>query len=259
MDGRENFPRLSTLNIRDCPKLVELPIIPSITSFCIYANNAMLIKSVMNLTSLSSLQIGGMHELTLLPDGPFQNLTAMKRFSLDNCKGLESLPEGLQYLHSLRELEILRCTNILSFPVNGLRGLSSLQMLRIHHCDKFCSLSEGIQYLTSLEYLLIYGCPKLVSLPEQIGCLTSLSSLRIWHCDKLMSLPDEFQNLTALKTLSIGNCPHLQRRCKKDSGEDWHKIARIPNIHIYDLPPIRPPVQSRNGWKALQKLKFWST
>nr|POF10643.1 putative disease resistance protein rga3 [Quercus suber] len=70
-----------------------------------------------------------------------------------------------------------------------------------------------------------------------------------------MSIPDELQNLTALKTLRIESCPHLQRRCKKDSGEDWHKIARIPNIHIVD----RPPVQSRNRCKALQKLKFWST
>ncbi|XP_030953291.1 putative disease resistance protein RGA3 [Quercus lobata] len=231
MDGRENFPRLSTLNIFGCPKLVELPIIPSITSLCIYTNNAMLIKSVMNLTSLSFLQIGGMHESTLLPDGQFQNLTAMKRFTLDYCKGLESLPEGLQYLHSLRELEIRSCTNILSFPVNGLRGLSSLQRLWIQNCDKLCSLSEGIQYLTSLEDLLINGCPE------------------------LMSIPDELQNLTALKTLRIERCPHLQRRCKKDSGEDWHKIARIPNIRIADPPPV----QSRNGCKALQKLKFWST
>ncbi|XP_023912223.1 putative disease resistance protein RGA3 [Quercus suber] len=255
MDGRESFSCLRSLYIWDCPKLVELPIIPSLTSLCIYTNNAMLIKSVMNLTSLSSLQIGGMHESTLLPDGLFQNLTAMKRFTLDYCKGLESLPEGLQYLHSLRELVISGCTNILSFSVNGLRGLSSLQRLWIENCDKFCSLSEGIQYLTSLEDLLIGGCPELVSLPKQIGCLTSLSSLRIQRCNNLMSIPDELQNLTALKTLRIESCPHLQRRCKKDSGEDWHKIARIPNIHIVD----RPPVQSRNRCKALQKLKFWST
>ena len=179
----------------------------------------------------------------------------MKRLHLNDCNGLVSLPEGLQYLHSLRELDILSCTNILSFPVNGLRGLSSLQRLWIEKCDKFCSLSEGIQYLTSLEDLLINGCPELVSLPKQIGCLTSLSSLRIWSCRNLMSLPDELQNLTALKTLRIERCPHLQRRCKKDSGEDWHKIARIPNIHIVD----DPAVQSRNGCKALQKLKFWST
>ncbi|XP_050272994.1 putative disease resistance protein RGA3 [Quercus robur] len=256
MDGRENFPRLSSLKIWRCPKLVEMPIIPSITSLSIRKSNAMLIKSVMNLTSLSFLKIESMHESTLLPDGLFQNLTAMKRFELDDCNGLESLPEGL-HLHSLRELDIRGCTNILSFPVNGLRGLSSLQRLWIQSCDKFCSLSEGIQYLTSLEDLIINRCPELVSLPKQIGCLTSLSSLQIWHCDKLMSLPDELQNLTALKTLSIYSCPHLQRRCKKDSGEDWHKIARIPNIHIDEDDP--PPVQSRNGCKALQKLKFWST
>ncbi|KAK4602892.1 hypothetical protein RGQ29_011753 [Quercus rubra] len=249
MDGRENFPRLSTLNIYDGPKLVELPIIPSITSLIIYTNSAMLIKSLMNLTSLSSLQIGGMHESTLLPDGLFRNLTAMKRFTLDYCEGLESLP-GLQYLHSLRELDIRSCTNILSFPINGLRGLSSLQTLSIQNCHKFCSLSEGIQYLTSLEDLYIGGCPELVSLPKQIGCLTSLSSLGIYDCNNLMSIPDELQNLTALKTLRIGRCPHLQRRCKKDSGEDWHKIARIPNILIG---------KSRNRCKALQKLKFWST
>ncbi|XP_030950179.1 putative disease resistance protein RGA3 [Quercus lobata] len=177
MDGRENFPRLSELNIWRCPKLVEMPIIPSITSLSIRESNAMLIKSVMNLTSLSSLQIGSMHESTLihfLPDGLFQNLTAMKCLRFDYCKGLESLPEGLQYLHSLRELYISFCTNILSFPVNGLRGLSSLQRLRIQNCDKFCSLSEGIQYLTSLEDLHINYCPELVSLPKQIGCLSPL-------------------------------------------------------------------------------------
>nr|XP_023880114.1 putative disease resistance protein RGA1 [Quercus suber] len=254
MDGRENFPCLSTLNIYECPKLVEMPIFPSITSLSIRCSNAVLIKSVMNLTSLSSLHIAAMDESTLLPDGLFQNLTAMKCFELKGCKGLESLPEGLQYLHSLRELDICGCRNILSFPVNGLRGLSSLQRLSILSCDKLCSLSEGIQYLTSLEDLFISGCPELVSLPKQIGCLTSLSSLQIWSCDNLMSLPDELQNLTALKTLRINRCPHLQRRCKKDSGEDWHKIARIPNIHIYP-----PPLQSRNSCKALQKLKFWST
>ncbi|KAL4652764.1 hypothetical protein ACB092_01G255100 [Castanea dentata] len=102
IDGRENFPHLSTLNISDCPKLVELPIIPSITSLSINSSNAMLIKSVMNLSSLSSLQIGSMNESTLLP-------------------------EGLQYLHSFWRLDISGCKKILSFPVNGLRGLSSLQ------------------------------------------------------------------------------------------------------------------------------------
>ncbi|KAM3693929.1 hypothetical protein ACJW31_07G022100 [Castanea mollissima] len=280
MNGRENFPCLSTLEITECPKLVEIPIIPSLIDLTMRRNNAMLIRSVMNLTSLSTLVIDDMDELTDLLDGLLQNhkmlemlkiskmpnlksltnqldnLSALNEFRLQYCDKIESLPEGLQNLHSLRRLSIRECNNLLSLPMNGLQGLSSLRSLYIWSCDKFCSLSEGIQYLIALENLNINGCPKLISLPEgiqhltalhyleiwncedlsslpkQIGCLTSLSHFGIWNCPNLMSIPDELQNLMALKTLTIKGCPHLEKRCKKDIGEDWHKISHVPNIHI---------------------------
>jgi Leucine-rich repeat (LRR) protein len=281
MDGRESYPCLSKLKIVRCPKLVELPIIPSITSLHIERSNAMLIRSVRDLTSLSSLVIEGINELSVLPDGLLQNhkmlkslhiswlpnlkeltnqldnLSALKDFHLESCDKLESLPDGLQNLHSLQQLHITNCYNLLSFPMNGLRGLSSLRILQIFGCDKFSSLSEGIQYLTALECLRISRCSELTSLPEgiqhltalhflqiiccgglsslpkQIGSLRSLSLLDIQGCSNLMSIPDELQNLTALRRLEIANCPYLERRCEKDSGEDWHKIAHIPNINIY--------------------------
>ena len=70
MSGGENFPCLSTLDITDCLKLVEIPIIPSIADLIMRKNNAILITTVMNLTSLSSLVIEDMDdELTVLPDG----------------------------------------------------------------------------------------------------------------------------------------------------------------------------------------------
>ncbi|XP_030945099.1 disease resistance protein RGA2-like [Quercus lobata] len=287
MNGRENFPCQSTLDITDCPKLVEIPIIPSITDLTMSRNNAMLIRSVMNLTSLSSLVIEDMDdELTVLPDGLLQNhkmlemlkisnmpnlksltnqldnLSALNEFHLVCCDKIESLPEGLQNLHSLRELHIQGCNNLLSLPMNGLQGLSSLRSLHIGSCNKFCSLSEGIQYLIALEDLYIDSCPKLISLPEglqhltalrylkivncedlsslpkQIGCLTSLSFLGILNCPNLTSIPDEIQNLTALKSLRIGECPHLEKRCKKDSGEDWHKISHIPHVDIISYSEI---------------------
>jgi hypothetical protein len=280
MDGRESYPRLSTLETFCCPKLVELPIIPSITSLHIKECDAMLIRSVRDLTSLSSLVIEGINELSVLPDGLFQNhkmlkllqismlpnlteltneldnLSALKDFRLKFCDKLESLPDGLQNLHSLQELCIASCNNLLSFPMNVLRGLSSLRGLEISCCGKFSSLSEGIQYLTALDNLKIYWCPELTSLPEGIQHLTALRSLQIQYCDKLSSLPkqigslrsllflyiqgcsnlmsilDELQNLTSLKSLRIIECPHLKRRCKKDCGKDWHKIAHIPDIRI---------------------------
>ncbi|KAM3693920.1 hypothetical protein ACJW31_07G021200 [Castanea mollissima] len=250
--GGENFPCLSTLGITDCPKLVEIPIIPSITGLTMRRNNAMLIRSVMNLTSLSSLVIENMDELTVLPDGLLQNhkmlevlkisymlnlksltnqldnLSALNKFHLECCDKIESLPEGLQNLHSLRELSIWGCNNLLSLPMN-----------------------EGIQHLTALRYLYIWNCEDLSSLPKQIGCLTSLSYLGIEYCPKLMSIPDELQNLTALKRLEIAGCPHLEKRCKKDSGEDWHKISHITDIYI----PSYPETSSSTGWGSLRKLK----
>ncbi|KAL4614009.1 hypothetical protein ACB092_07G024200 [Castanea dentata] len=297
--GGENFPCLSTLDITDCPKLVEIPIIPSITGLTMRRNYAMLIKPVMNLTSLSSLVIENMDELTVLPDGLLQNhkmlemlkisymlnlksltnqldnLSALNEFHLGYCDKIESLPEGLQNLHSLRELRIWECNNLLSLPMNGLQGLSSLRRLSIRSCNKFCSLSEGIRYLIALEDLYINKCPKLISLPEgiqhltalryldiwncedlsslpkQIGCLTLLSFLGIVYCPKLMSVPDELQNLTALKRLEIAGCPHLEKRCKKDSGEDWHKISHIADIDITSYPET----SSSTGWGSLRKLK----
>ena len=106
----------------------------------------MLTRSVMNLTSLSSIVIEDMDdELTVLLDGLLQNhkmleilmisrlpnlkslltnqldnLFVLNEFSLEYCDKIESLPEGLQNSHSLWKLYIWECNNFLSLPMNGL-------------------------------------------------------------------------------------------------------------------------------------------
>jgi len=92
--------------------------------------------------------------------------------------------------------------------MDGLCGLSSLRNLSVRICDKFTSLSEGVRHLTVLEDLLLDRCPELNSLPESI------------------------QHLTSLQSLFISSCPNLKKRCEKDLGEDWPKIAHIPKITI---------------------------
>ncbi|KAK9921778.1 hypothetical protein M0R45_030274 [Rubus argutus] len=50
---------------------------------------------------------------------------------------------------------------------------------------------------------------------------------------QMLSLPEGMDRLTALRDLKIKDCTELQRRCKRDTGEDWPKIAHIPNLSIF--------------------------
>ncbi|BFG20206.1 hypothetical protein CerSpe_064800 [Prunus speciosa] len=91
---------------------------------------------------------------------------------------------------------------------------------------------EGIGNLTLLEELEIEDCPNLVSLPDQgMGRLISLQRLHISRCPKLASLPEGLRCLASLKKLKIEDCPILKQRCQKETGEDWSKIAHIPEIY----------------------------
>ncbi|KAM1049516.1 hypothetical protein ACFX2C_028615 [Malus domestica] len=88
--------------------------------------------------------------------------------------------------------------------------------------------------LKSLRTLRISSCDRLIKLPEGIGNLTSLSQLVIGHCPNLASLPEGMCRLTSLETLRIRDCSSLlSQRYEKERGEDWSKIAHIPNISIF--------------------------
>lgn len=65
--------------------------------------------------------------------------------------------------------------------------------------------------------------------------LASLNKLRIVSCPKLRSLvPKEWLPPT-LAQLKIKRCPILKRRCLKEKGKYWPKIAHIPYINIDDI------------------------
>ncbi|KAJ9685444.1 hypothetical protein PVL29_017472 [Vitis rotundifolia] len=213
----------------------------------------------MDLTSLQRIYIYNCPNLVSFPQGGLP-ASKLRQFSIGNCKKLKSLPQRMHtLLTSLEYLGIDNCPEIVSFPEGGLP--TNLSLLGIIRCHKLMESRKewGLQTLPSLrrlgigggteeelesfseEWLLlpstlfslhIRSFPDLKSL-DNLGLqnLTSLETLCISDCVKLKSFPK--QGLpSSLSVLEIYGCPLLKKRCQRDKGKEWRKIAHIPRIEM---------------------------
>jgi hypothetical protein len=87
---------------------------------------------------------------------------------------------------------------------------------------------NGLRRLSSLEIIHFSNCSELESLPEKT-MPSSLKSLYFWKCPRLESLPEDSFPYS-LNVLRIDECSLLKERYKRK--EHWSKIAHIPVIQI---------------------------
>ncbi|XP_074288916.1 putative disease resistance protein RGA1 [Silene latifolia] len=254
-----SFPRLSTLTITDCAKLISLPPCPSLESLWLNRINKVLrilpgegpanldlsfyveVDSVGYLATLSafrftSITINDDQESKSLSEieEVFKSSSSLRRLDIENCGRLTSVKPALEHLTALESLSLDGIPIVdEEFEDDMLwRSLShNLRSLQLKSLDALKMLPRGMKHLTALEKLYIDDCKWLKGLPEWIGCLSSLESLMIDCCDNLKSLGG-IQSITSLQKLHIYGCSYLKERCEEPRGKEWPNIQHIPYIFL---------------------------
>ncbi|XP_044391931.1 putative disease resistance protein RGA4 isoform X1 [Triticum aestivum] len=86
---------------------------------------------------------GRMESFTEEQEKALQLLTSLQNLTFSECEGLQSLPQGLHRLSSLKELCVLNCPEIRSMPKEGLPV--SLRKLRMDRRSRSAEIDEQIE------------------------------------------------------------------------------------------------------------------
>jgi hypothetical protein len=208
-----------------------------------------------SLSFLRSIKIWDCNELESFPPGGLAapNLVYI---ALWKCEKLRSLPEAMNTLISLQEMEIDNLLNLHSFVIDDLPitlreltvgsvggilqnteptwiRLKCLSVLRIKGGDMVNMFV--VPFLpTFLVTLCICGLDDKNIDWKWLQHLTSLQNLEIVNAPKLKSLPKKGLP-SSLLVLSMTHCPLLEASLRRKQGKEWRKIAQIPAIIINDV------------------------
>lgn len=234
-------PRLETLEVRGCPVLSELPVLPP--------SLVLLSITAVGLTKLPMIDSGGSETK------PSQLI----KIIVNNCDSLTSLEGSLleqkMYMGALQQLSIQECPNLV-FGSIAFEGMTRVTSLASKGCPKFRTMRTVKGDLTYLYQLCLVGCPGLVSLPSADVFMSFKSVRRMWivECKNLSSLGG-LGSLRSLDTLSIKRCSKLV-----DVGSSLTPYASSGGkedhlVHIYQLKVDLPSLLLVEPLKRLQHTK----
>ncbi|KAK1287295.1 putative disease resistance protein [Acorus calamus] len=225
--------------IRSLPSLTNLRRL-SILS-CTESHKELLAGSLIKLKRLV--------ELVLRGNGGFPSLCTLS--SLDHLLGLAIIgtgdsicklngpaPKSVEDLPpNLSRLFICGCEPM-HYPIEMLGKLPCLRFLQIDEYSYDPSNDYEVWHMKhgDFPHLQVLEMNYVKRLQEWIvdkGALPRLCILRVISCHTLKMLPDGLRHVSTLQELSIRDLT-LERRVKRDTGEDWDKIKHVPLIETFN-------------------------
>nr|XP_027192844.1 LOW QUALITY PROTEIN: putative disease resistance RPP13-like protein 1 [Cicer arietinum] len=196
--GEVAFPRLRTLSLRQCPKLMgHMP---------------------NHLSSIDEVSITCCDSLLTTPHTTLHWVSSLKKIRIEKDKNSLMVSERTQLL-----LPVSEKTQWL-LPENDSPCL--LQSLFIRYYDTLFSLPKMIMSSNCLQSLKLYDIPSLGAFPTD-GLPTSLQSLTIYNCENLAFLPLEtWGNYTSLVNL------HLAKSCNSLTSFALDGFPTLRRLHI---------------------------
>ncbi|PON63316.1 LRR domain containing protein [Parasponia andersonii] len=273
LNSISNLPGLTQLHISDNANMTSFPecmlrnltSLQSLTIDRLPNLEVLPTDMLIGLSALEALDISFCNELKCLPEGIFSGSAPIKRIRIMGCRKMKLLPESFRGLTMLQSLELIDCSELEGFPtgLNNLISLKNLTMLglemgasgrnasvyALHAVHKLVALPGALQHIPSLESMRVSYFLGLASLPDWLGNLATLKELCVEGCPDLAYIPSSIKNLTNLRKLKIESCPKLEKRFENEAGEDWQKIAHIPDVYI-------GPSRSSS---LLYAFKWWSS
>ncbi|GKV37127.1 hypothetical protein SLEP1_g45189 [Rubroshorea leprosula] len=217
---------LKHLRLENCRALESLP-----DAMMMRMDGSSSSNTNMLMLRLERLEILNCDSLKSFPRGKLP--TSLKHLRIDNCKGLESLPDAdgdnlhleiynLPCLYSsqgschqlpafLKKFTVTEGGKWLeSFPERMLQNCTGLQSISILNCKILKSL-PNLDYVSNLINLHIYHCEVLESIPEELWlCTPNLKKLVVKRCENFKSLPNTMYQLKSLQKLKMIDCPSIE-------------------------------------------------
>ncbi|RVW54249.1 putative disease resistance protein RGA1 [Vitis vinifera] len=162
---------LLRLEIYKCSELSSLPRLPLLCELDLEECDGTILRSVVDLMSLTSLHISGISNLVCLPEGMFKNLASLEELKIVDCSELMAFPREVESLLRASRSHISRVFDnrgVSKSHVPCKMGLPAvLKRLVIRKCGNLKALPAMILHTLSLEHLEISGCSSLKSLSKQ--------------------------------------------------------------------------------------------